>query len=250
MKDVFSILNRVEAGMVLDAATGRGDFINVLKQNLKSWVQIIGVDVSEKSVNHTQKLFPENDVEIYQMDLEQLQFEDATFDLVTLSNSLHHLEHLDAVLTELLRVLKPGGMLLICEMYRDGEQSDAQQTHIQMHHWLAAIDTHFGTFHRETFTRDEIQAIVKKLKLNKVQVHDFYIPVDNPKEAKNCENLIRNCTETFKRLEALPDGSSLLDEGKALLARINSVGCANASRLLITGIKPAAKTMPNIKGDK
>ena len=42
VKDVIQILQQIDGGIVLDAATGRGDFINVLKQNLKSFQQIIG----------------------------------------------------------------------------------------------------------------------------------------------------------------------------------------------------------------
>jgi ubiquinone/menaquinone biosynthesis C-methylase UbiE len=242
MNDPYSILHQIDAPYVLDAATGRGDFINILKQNLRSYIQITGVDASEKSVAHAQKMFPENDVEIYQMNLEDLQFDDSSFDLVTLSNSLHHLENVQAVFAELLRVLKPGGLLMINEMYKDGEQTEPQQTHIMMHHWLAAIDRRFGVFHRETYTREEIQNLVKGLKLKKLSVSDFYEPVDNPKEARNCEHLKRNCSDTFKRIETLEDADELLDEGKELLDRIMRVGCASASRLLITGIKPAPKT--------
>lgn len=250
MRDAYSILNRYFVGMVLDAATGRGDFIHVLKKNLGSYTQIIGVDASEKQVDQAQKHFPENDVEIFRMDLEDLQFAGGLFDLVSISSSLHHLENLKQVTAELLRVLKPGGTLLISEMYSDGEQSEPQQTHIQLHHWLAGVDTAFGIYHRSTFTRAEILGLVKNFKLQKVKVTDFYEPVDNPKESRNCENLMRNCTETFKRLENLPDGEALLSEGQAIMERINKVGCAGASRLLVTGCKPAAKSGSTQKGDR
>ncbi|MDP2172266.1 MAG: class I SAM-dependent methyltransferase [Candidatus Cloacimonadaceae bacterium] len=237
MKDVFQILNSVDAPLVLDAATGKGEFINVLKQNLGSYTQIIGIDASEKSVNYAQKVFSENDVEIYKMDLEHLQFEDDHFDLVCLSNSLHHLEHPDKVFAEMMRVLKPGGMMLVTEMYRSGEQTDAQQTHILMHHWIAAIDRRCGVFHAETFTKDEILAMAKKLHLLKLKVEDFYYPVDNPKEARNCETLRKSCIDTFKRLENIPDNEDLLNQGNNLMNRIQQIGCASASRLLITGYK-------------
>lgn len=250
MKDAFSILNQLDTRTVLDAATGRGEFINILKNNLRSYVQIIGVDHSDRMVDLAQKAFPENNVEIYQMNLESLRFEDSYFDLVSISNSLHHLEHPEKVLAELMRVLKPGGVLLILEMYRDGEQSEAQKTHILMHHWLASIDSKFGTFHRETFTRAEMSELIGKLKLNKLNTLDFYEPVDNPKEARNCESLRHNLEDTFKRLENHGDAYMLLDEGKKVLERINVVGCASPSKLLITGIKPTTRKKPNTKGDK
>ncbi len=241
MKDAFGLLRDIEAANVLDAATGRGDFITILKQHLGSYVQITGVDHSEKCVDHAQKRFLENDVEIYQMELEALEFEDASFDLVSLANSLHHLENIPAVFSELLRVLKPGGRLLILEMYRDGGQTEPQQTHIMMHHWLAAIDRRAGVHHLETFTREEIRAIYAKLKLKQTQVSDFYLPVDNPKDARLCEGLTKNCQATLKRLEGMDGAQELLDEGKRLLERIEGVGFASASSLMLTGIKPKQK---------
>ncbi len=236
MKEIIKILSQVDGGLVLDAATGRGEFIHTLKQSLKSYSQIIGIDASERSVDYAQKIFPENDVEIFRMNLEHIRFEDNYFDLVSISNSLHHLENMDVVLKELIRVLKPGGMLLIAEMYCDGEQSPAQETHILMHHWLAGVDRLSGVYHRSTYTKQELIDISAKLRLDNINSTDFYIPVDNP--AKNCESLVNNCKDTLKRLESMPGGEALMAEGYNMLSRIAEIGCAGASRLIITGYKP------------
>ena len=158
-------------------------------------------------------------------------------DLVCISNSLHHLQHRDKVFAELLRVLKPGGVFLVTEMYQDGQQTEAQMTHILMHHWVASIDRKCGIHHEETFSKDEILAIIHKLELKKLQTRDFYIPVDDPRQASNCEHLKRSCQETFKRLEGLEDPEILRSEGEAILARIEEIGCASASRLLLWGHK-------------
>ncbi len=235
MNEIIKILAKVEGGTVLDAATGKGEFIATLKQNLKSYVQIIGVDSSARSVEFAEKLFPENDVEIFRMNLEDLQFEDSYFDTVCISNSLHHLEHLDVVINELLRVLKPGGFMLITEMYSDGQQTPAQQSHILMHHWIAGVDRLSGMYHQSTYTKAELEQIAKKLLLKKTAIHDFYIPVDNPN--KNCETLLKNCRDTLKKLETMPDSQLLIDEGNNLLKRLSEVGCASASRLIIAGYK-------------
>lgn len=237
MKDIYSKLALIDAGQVLDAATGRGEFINIIKSNFKSYSQIIGIDNSDKSVDYAQKLFPENDIEIYKMNLEALDFQDESFDTITMANSLHHLENPDQIFFELLRVLKPGGRMILTEMYKDGAQSDAQQTHIQIHHWIANIDRLTGIFHRETYNKDEIIALFKKLKLKKTELYDYYIPVDNPKTNRNCETLIRNCNDTLTRLETIPDSAHLAEEGKSLIRRINETGCAGACRVMIIGFK-------------
>ena len=237
MKDVFRKLSTIDAGKVLDAATGKGEFIQVIQSSFKSYIQIIGIDSSEKAVKHAQKIFPGNDVEIYRMDLSSIHFSDGHFDTVCISNSLHHLENYEQVMSELLRVLKPGGLFLITEMYRDGSQTEAQQTHIHMHHWISRIDRLMGIFHNETFTRDELIALAKKLPLVNIEIEDYYYPVDNPKEVKNCENLLNNCKDTIKRLESGDNTEELIQEGNAMIARISRIGCASASRLLVTAYK-------------
>lgn len=242
MKDAIQILKQIDGGIVLDAATGRGDFINVLKQYLKSFEQIIGVDYSEKSVDYAQKVFPENNVEIYRMNLENLDFEDGHFDTVCTAYSLHHFENIDRVFEQMMRVLKPGGILLLTEMYADGGQSSPQMTHVLMHHWVASVDSLCGIYHAETFTKDQIIQLAKKLNLQKMEIIDYYPQVDNPKSPKACAGLIKNCEATIKRLELIGGQEELIEEGKSLIKRIDDVGYASASRLLIKGYKK--------KGDK
>ncbi len=237
MKDVFKKLSHYDAGKVLDAATGRGDFINVIKQHFKSYDQIIGIDQSEAAIKQAQKLFPENNIELYKMNLEKLSYADSYFDTVTISNSLHHLEHPEKVFTELFRVLRPGGMLVMVEMYKDGKQTAAQQTHIEMHHWFASIDTLNKAFHRETYLKDELADFATKLHLNKMDIEDFYIPVDNPTDSKTIEPLIKNVQEWIKKCESIPEAKNICCEGIKIIERIKSIGCVSASRLLITGNK-------------
>jgi len=133
------------------------------------------------------------------------------------------------------------------EMYSDGDQTDAQQTHIMLHNWLAAIDRKLGVYHHNIYMQDEILSFMNKLGLDDLVVDAFYHPVDNPKDAKNCETLKRTCQESFKRLESLEDNEELIAEGDSLLDRINNIGCASASKLLIKGIKPLSNKKENLK---
>lgn len=237
MKDVFDILNRFNVPHVLDVATGRGEFINVLKQKLGYYEQIIGVDPSGKNVNYAQKIYPENNIEIYRMELEELQFPDNSFDLVSISNSLHHLEDREKVFAQILRVAKPGGIVLVTEMYKDGEQTAAQQTHIMIHHWIAAIDRRLDIIHDETFDKAEIIEMVKGLKLENLQVVDFYVPVEDPRQSAYCQSLKNTCQSNLKRIANLEDAQDLRDQGQVILKRLDEIGCAGASRLLAWGTK-------------
>jgi ubiquinone/menaquinone biosynthesis C-methylase UbiE len=53
---------------------------------------------------------------------EQLPWDDASFDSVVSVNTFHHLERPKGVLEEMLRVLKPGGKLVLCDLSPRGFQ--------------------------------------------------------------------------------------------------------------------------------
>jgi ubiquinone/menaquinone biosynthesis C-methylase UbiE len=237
MKDVFKKLSHLDAGKVLDAATGRGDFINVIIQNFKSYEQIIGVDNSDSMVKMAQNSFPANNIELYKMNLEKLSYADGYFDTVCISNSLHHLEHKDKVFAELLRVLKKNGLIIIVEMYKDGKQNQAQQTHIMMHHWFARIDTLNNIYHWETYTKEELLEFANTLPIKDITVEDYYIPVDNPTDPKVIEPMIKNVQEWIKKCQSVPEAENICCEGQKIIERIKTIGCVSASRLLITGRK-------------
>lgn len=237
MKDVFQKLSNLEAGLVLDAATGRGEFIRVLKHTLGSFDRIIGIDVNDAAVNQAQSLFPENNIEIFRMNLDELNFADAYFDTVCISNSLHHLEHPEHVFTELLRVLKPGGNMIILEMYQDGIQSPPQLTHIQMHHWISKIDTLNGVFHRSTFCKAELVALVQNLPLENLEIVDSFAPSEDPLDPAELAPLIKKVQDWIKRCKSVSIAEEICSEGHQIIERMKTFGCLSASKLFFTATK-------------
>lgn len=102
---------------ILDIATGTGDFaLEALKINPD---KIVGVDISEGmlsfGIEKMKRLGLEDKIELKVGDSENLQFEDNTFDAITVSFGVRNYEHLEKGLTDMLRVLKPGGYCLILE---------------------------------------------------------------------------------------------------------------------------------------
>lgn len=102
---------------ILDIATGTGDFaLEALKINPD---KIVGVDISEGmlsfGIEKMKKLGLEDKIELKVGDSENLQFEDNTFDAITVSFGVRNYENLEKGLTDMLRVLKPGGYCLILE---------------------------------------------------------------------------------------------------------------------------------------
>ncbi len=77
-----------------------------------------------------------------------------SFDAVSSSSSLHHLEDLPRCMAEMLRVLKPGGHLIIRETHGD-TMAPAQLTDVYLHRWAAEIDSALGSTHNPVFARRE-----------------------------------------------------------------------------------------------
>jgi len=148
-------LQEISGGKVLDVATGSGHFIEALTKMLKDYDCFVGIEISEKELKSARKKFEERRVKFLKMDAEHLKFEDNCFDTVCISYSLHHLANTDRVLAEMMRVLKPDGYFLVQEAFYDGEQSEAQKTHVLQHHWGAEIDSLLGTVHHKTYSKQK-----------------------------------------------------------------------------------------------
>jgi SAM-dependent methyltransferase len=95
------------------------------------------------------------------MDARALGFAADSFDTVCVADSLHHLANPESVLAEMERVLRPGGHLLLQEMYADKDQAAAQVSEVLVHSLAAEIDTLLGQYHRRPYTREEIRALVE-----------------------------------------------------------------------------------------
>ena len=98
-------------GKVLDVACGTGDMaVELLRQGCS----VTGVDLSKEMMAIAKQKAPQ--VEYKLADAEHLPFEDATFDAVTCAFGVRNFVHLEQGLSEMLRVLKPGGRMVILEL--------------------------------------------------------------------------------------------------------------------------------------
>lgn len=103
---------------ILDVATGTGDFafeaLGILKPG-----KIIGVDISQGMLDiANQKIAKRNlsaKFEVKRGDSERLPFSDRSFDAVTVAYGVRNFENLEKGITDMLRVLKPGGKAVILE---------------------------------------------------------------------------------------------------------------------------------------
>lgn len=99
---------------VLDVATGTGSLAIELGKKAD---KVVAIDLSDKMLAVAKRKSKKENIIFQQMDASKMEFDDHTFDIVTISLGLHDmpLEIRDEVLKESKRVLKPNGQLFILE---------------------------------------------------------------------------------------------------------------------------------------
>ncbi len=104
---------------LLDIATGTGDFAIMAAQMLKP-VSLVGVDISEGMMavgkEKVKKMGLDDIISFAKEDCLSLSFSDGTFDAVTAAFGIRNFASLDRGLSEMCRVLRPGGHLAIAEL--------------------------------------------------------------------------------------------------------------------------------------
>ena len=85
--------------------------------------ELLGVDYSPQMVRRTAQKIARcaqaDRLRAVHGDAEHLPFEDGSADVLTCCNSFHHYPHQAAVLREFHRVLRPGGLLILIDGFRD-----------------------------------------------------------------------------------------------------------------------------------
>lgn len=231
MTDPKAVLG-MPGGRVLDVATGRGGMIQFLIDGLGSFDEIVGIDNDPDTRPDFMEAFGDQpNVRFALMDATALEFEAGSFDTVCLGNSLHHCADPVVILREMRRVCRAGGNVIVVEMYRDG-QLEPQLTHVELHHWWAAIDTLGGRIHGETFTRAEILAVIDVLALDDIRIEDL---VDSDTDPMSPDR-VAELDPVIDRYLALADGHpDLQAQGEELRRRLHGVGFRLATSVCAIG---------------
>jgi len=116
-KKAIKLIGESNPQTILDIATGTGDLaIEAAKLNPK---KIEGVDIAEDMLAIGQeKIKKKNLLDIINLqtgDAENLNFDENTFDAVMVAFGVRNFENLEKGLSEMLRVLSKGGILMILE---------------------------------------------------------------------------------------------------------------------------------------
>lgn len=116
-KKVLEIIKNQVPKSLLDVATGTGDLPILLAE---TGADIVGVDISEGMLeigrSKVKKYGLEQQVSLQYGDSESLPFEKNYFDAITVAFGVRNFENLEKGLSEMYRVLKPGGVQVVLEL--------------------------------------------------------------------------------------------------------------------------------------
>jgi ubiquinone/menaquinone biosynthesis C-methylase UbiE len=112
VRTIFEWIPPHEEALILDCACGRGFYLNMYRY--VSGCRLVGLELEDEIIRKAQRTVGHlphlmlNNADIY-----HLPYPDNTFDGVILSEILEHIDDDVAGLREVLRVLKPGGVVAI-----------------------------------------------------------------------------------------------------------------------------------------
>lgn len=231
MEHLKKLLESKPSPRILDLATGQGNFIHLITSLTDQYGEIIGVDHNERALEAARGFFKDERIQFKTLDIRDMALEKASFDIVVLSNSLHHLEAPHEVMDQMIPLLKKDGILLFNEMYHDTEDP-GQMTHTLLHHFWAKIDTLKGVVHKETMTQNEILDLLSSHP-NLCVDRSWTMVVEDRDLSKEDYTMLKGSLDrTLERIKDHPDYETYAAEAEILRDRLDTIGFKSAAQLI------------------
>jgi ubiquinone/menaquinone biosynthesis C-methylase UbiE len=113
---LFREIESVNSGYfkVLDVGCGTGELTYKIKAHFAE-AEVHGADLSKTMIEKAEKKNHARLVSFKIGDVEDLPYDDDSFDVITCSHSFHHYPNKEKAMSEMYRVLKPNGRLMIVD---------------------------------------------------------------------------------------------------------------------------------------
>lgn len=230
------VLGEIDGGKVLDVACGEGQFIEILKDSLRSWEHFTGFDVDKEILQRAAARFNDDRYSFIQGSSQKIPVNDETFDLVSLAKGLHHVEDPMTALQEMKRVLKFGKYMVINEMYSDG-LTESQLSRKMYHDLRADIDKIIGVSHFYTFSKTKIIRFAENLRLSGIQIYEYMESQDDPINIDRIREYSARLDSWLEQIGENEKYDYFYMRVQELKKRFGSVGFTRPPQLVILGTK-------------
>ena len=207
----------------------------MLADGLRSVGTVVGIDPDKDSLDEARGQTDDRRISYRQLSVADLAAEPERFETVAIAYALHHVEDPASVLERLISVLVPQGVLIVNEAFSDG-LSPAQANARDIHHFKAEIDRMRGVEHRETYTAEEIRALIRSAG---VSVEDECI--EDLEDNDSPEERVREALEFLESyppfIEGRPEYPRMIARKRDLDARITADGIESPPHLFIVARK-------------
>lgn len=170
--ELFRMMGDLSGKKILDLGSGTGRSVTRLKVAGAS--DITALDISEEMLEILKK--EHSDVDAHVGDMEELPFEDDSFDMITALFAIVHLGNLEIMFDEVYRVLKPGGFFIVSNVnqrkapklkLKNGEEIVIKSYYHMPKKVLKALENSFFKVDKEVFVKEGnvwINQLVKAVK--------------------------------------------------------------------------------------
>lgn len=172
----------VDGKKILDIGCGRGGGLDVFER-FYNFESVHGCDISEKRVQ-----FAKNncvgEINVKVSNFESLDYDDSSFDVVTLIETGNFTKDLDKIFSEVKRVLKPNGIFVYADQFAAGKIEHE-----------AMLNSKFSNLDKEDITKNVIDSCEAN--------YDIFFISDFPLSVKRTTTrLFHNATQAYKNTNA------------------------------------------------
>jgi len=226
-------LTKIPGARILDIATGKGSFIEMIMQLSDTYSEIIGIDSSSKAIEMANNSISDSKVTFAKMDINKMTFEQNSFDIVCLSNSMHHMGDINDCIDKMIKMVKPDGIILFNEMISDNKD-EKQNTHTYMHHFWAEIDRLKDVVHKETMERQEILDVFNNHPNVLIdQTWDLEFGEEQELTKETYDWLKNTLDRSLDRIKDHPDYKLFEKRAQQLKKRLDTVGFRAATQIIL-----------------
>jgi demethylmenaquinone methyltransferase/2-methoxy-6-polyprenyl-1,4-benzoquinol methylase len=166
------------SGNVIDIATGTGDIAIKIKGKYPN-VAITGYDPSNNMLNLARKKNTHKDINFLQGFCEDMPFENEFFDIATITFGIRNTKSVNESLTEIRRILKKNGVLMIMEFSKNETIVIKQLYKIYLHWIIPFVGLLFSKFNEYKYLADSIEGFYSKDEMNKILEFNHFKVMEN-----------------------------------------------------------------------